>query len=231
MENRMTASGGREVSRWRDWAKWRKDSWTWTTVWWLREEVGGVRDLIGNGKNTVKNEKKKKKKKKHLSHNNNMNPIGNQSIVKNLQSILEQKRNLSSDSCLNWYTFFFLYLVLLLYLVLSVGWPAELTPVYDVSGLPGRQCTQLFLTAIWPSLIPSKPFSLGLQLSSHASREKQSRTLLWTREELIPVHWRKVRVWRLVLVHWLAYGQEESFLPSAKVIKQYPFLSERQGKS
>ena len=33
MESRMTASCGGGVRERRDWAKRKKDSWTWTTVW------------------------------------------------------------------------------------------------------------------------------------------------------------------------------------------------------
>ena len=45
-----------EGSGWRDWAKRKKDSWTWARVWWCRK-VGVIRGLSGNGKNTIKNKK------------------------------------------------------------------------------------------------------------------------------------------------------------------------------
>ena len=35
---------------WRDWAKKEKDSWTWTTGWWL---LGDIMGLNGNRKNTI----------------------------------------------------------------------------------------------------------------------------------------------------------------------------------
>ena len=34
------SSGGVKIRRWRDWAKRKKDSWTWTAVCWLRGVVG-----------------------------------------------------------------------------------------------------------------------------------------------------------------------------------------------
>ena len=45
----MTASGWEFVRGWRDWAKRKKDSLTWTIVWGL---LGGgdIRGLHGNGK-------------------------------------------------------------------------------------------------------------------------------------------------------------------------------------
>ena len=48
-----------EVGGWRDWAKRKKDLWTWTTVRWLLR-VGGIRGLNGVGKNTIKNLKTNK---------------------------------------------------------------------------------------------------------------------------------------------------------------------------
>ena len=46
--------GTGEVREWRDRAKRKKDSWTWTSVWRLLVG-GGVRELNGNGKNTIDN--------------------------------------------------------------------------------------------------------------------------------------------------------------------------------
>ena len=41
------------VSGWRDQAKRKKDSWTWTTMW-LLQRGEGIRGLRGKRKNTVK---------------------------------------------------------------------------------------------------------------------------------------------------------------------------------
>ena len=41
------------VSGWRDQAKRKKDSWTWTTMW-LLQRGEGIRGLRGNRKNTIK---------------------------------------------------------------------------------------------------------------------------------------------------------------------------------
>ena len=40
------------VRVWRDWAKRKRDSWTWTTLWWLLGK-GDIRGLYGNGKITI----------------------------------------------------------------------------------------------------------------------------------------------------------------------------------
>ena len=51
VERRLTALGGGAdwVKGWNDEAKGKKDSWTWTPVWWLQRE-GDIRGIIGNGK-------------------------------------------------------------------------------------------------------------------------------------------------------------------------------------
>ena len=54
----MTAKDG-GGSRWRDWAKRKKDSGTWTTVWWLWGWEGSIRGLNANRKNTIKNKIKR----------------------------------------------------------------------------------------------------------------------------------------------------------------------------
>ena len=53
IEGQQMISWGREVRGWRDWAKKKKDSWTWATVWWL---LGGrgIRGLNNNGDYTMK---------------------------------------------------------------------------------------------------------------------------------------------------------------------------------